>query len=82
MRNEALIKICENIAKQANEYAKKNDFLRAKVYSGIVLDFLKLANATPSDFKRISSLLPDLEEEVSASKLSVGAYREGKWEVW
>jgi hypothetical protein len=82
MRNETLVKICENIAKQANEYAKKRDFLRAKVYSGIALDFLKLANATPSDFKRISNLLPDLEEETSASKLSVGAYREGRWEVW
>jgi len=58
--------------------------LNAKIYAGLSLDFLKLANASPSDFKKISELLPDLENtEVTAGKqkLTVGKYVNGSWEV-
>ncbi len=39
MRNEALIEVCEKLAKEANKAAEENDFLRAKVYSGLALEF-------------------------------------------
>jgi len=88
MRNEKLVKLAISMAKKSREFDLKdiNQRIQARIYAGLAIDFLKLANATPEDYKKVSKLLPDIDNEVekveASKKLSVGCYRDGKWEVW
>ncbi|WP_290597719.1 MULTISPECIES: hypothetical protein [unclassified Archaeoglobus] len=88
MRNEKLVRLAENLARKAREFdlSDVNQRIQARIYAGLALDFLKLGNATTEDYKRVASILPDIDKEAEkvevGQKLTIGKYRDGRWVAW
>ncbi len=83
MRNDKLIRVGFNLAKKAREDFDNGKVFEAKIYASIAYDFLKLANAEPSDYQKLSELLPDFDNaSASEEMMTVGRYQNGRWYVW
>ena len=80
MRNSKLVEVAAKLARNAS---KEEDKIKAKVYAGLALEFLKLANADVEDYKLVSSLLPDLDEKEEEDKMDVSpGYWDSELKEW